>query len=354
MNLVSSFKKKNKTSVVYLDENNEKGSCFALILPRDLYFECEKEFPFKSLNEIKQAIRSDLLNYSPFETDLFFIYRTKFINNKSRVTIWFIKKKGINKIYTKSPFFIIPESAVFLKDKKNFSYKIIKDNFKNLYISYSEKDGLKSLETNGLNDSKNIAHFLNCTNIKTMCFDVYKESLMQKFNKFGFSEALAFFYLSKSFVKKIRYELKKTFVFFLIILGCFSFYTISSTWYIGDQLKIEKENISEEVKFILENKRKLGKRIDDYTSLRDVVSSKYLVSSFFIDLSKLLPEKTFIKKIDISGGYVKLNVLSENSAEFVRVLKENKKLKKVNISSTISQDKKSGKEQFEVSCVLLR
>ena len=44
-----------------------------IVLGKRFYFETSKKFPFSNMKDVKSAIAIDILSYSPFKTDRFFI-----------------------------------------------------------------------------------------------------------------------------------------------------------------------------------------------------------------------------------------------------------------------------------------
>ena len=92
--------------------DNDTGGARLIILGKNLYFETLKTFPFSSTKDIRSAIKTDILAFSPFETDLFHVRRISETGERTNVNLWFVNKAGCEKLQALSPLFIVPETAL--------------------------------------------------------------------------------------------------------------------------------------------------------------------------------------------------------------------------------------------------
>lgn len=89
-----------------------QGLARVVILEKSRYHESVRRFPMSNPREIRQAVHMDILEYSPFATEMFFIQRLEHSSEGALAALWFVRPDTASIVRTARPWVLLPETAV--------------------------------------------------------------------------------------------------------------------------------------------------------------------------------------------------------------------------------------------------
>jgi general secretion pathway protein L len=70
-------------------------------------------------------------------------------------------------------------------------------------------------------------------------------------------------------------------------------------------------------------------------------------------LSRLLPDSTWLKQLEIKNGSVHLQGFSADASSLIGILEKDSNFSGVRFSSPVTQDEDSGRERFRISATIV-
>ncbi len=326
-----------------------------IVLGKRFYFETSKKFPFSNMKDVKSAIAIDILSYSPFKTDRFFIKKIGKKNGEIILNLWFIEE-GIYKILSPlSPLIIIPETALlpFLNQGKGMFYKINRENEE--LLAYSGANGMVKSISGGIGKI-NIQDFKRSMGIDAKdipekgigkseeyfaLFPRLISNISMK-NLFYFANPDLFsIWLNKKYLKIGLVSMATIVLLYGGALGIFLNYT-------KNELKKEDKRLSSSLSGLLKTQEKT----DYYYKMQRELTSK--INSYVPKLpllnmiNDILPEKTIIRHLSVSRNVVQVKGIAIKGSDLLSVLSKSRGITEACFTSPVREDRKTGMENFAI------
>lgn len=327
-----------------------------VVLGKRDYFETSKTFPFSSIKDIKSAIRMDISSIAPFKTDRFLVRKVGEEDGRVTLNIWFIKQELCNTLGALSPRLIIPESALlpFLDGGTKKIYSIDK-GAENLLV-YAGADGLVKSMT-GRGGDQGVPSFKrtigaearDCTVTVIRGMDAYLSMLHGILETMPLKKMLPFVNRDISSLSGSKRNLKWGLGTGAALIGLFVCLSFLLPYLAVSRLELEDKALSRNLREMLKNQEDveyyhnrqegLAKRINSYPYKIELISL----------LNKLLPGKTGIRQLTVSGNMVEIRGTTPKGSELLSALGRGKGIKNAKFTARISQDQKTGMEIFSIS-----
>jgi len=347
-----------KKGLVYIDLQNisqQTKKPGLMILAKNTYFETQRSFPFSSLNDIRDAVKSDINEYSPIDTDLFFLRKINEIDGKSKVNLWFVKKEIGKTIQKLSPVFILPETyiLIFSQDKTPSFFNITKEDNEKLFVYIDEHTGVKSLESKaGPNIMEDFSRM--CNRLEKSQNEIIIDSTDLKF----FLKKGLFnipFHESMKFLNKTSYSIEfagKAGLKYLYIGVLLFFVYMGTTAFLVSQKKNHLESseklISKKVGPLMEKKIELEKQIDRLNLLQSTVENYQPKTTLIQAILKTAPKGLLIRRINISGHTLEIEGSAPDASEFIEALAKRSDMVDPRFTSPLIKEKKTDMERFKL------
>jgi hypothetical protein len=347
-----------RTGLAYVDSSFDPKKikkARVTILAKDTYFETERSFPFSSLNDIKDAVKSDISEYSPFDTDLLFLRKIDETEGKTRVNLWFVKKDIAEAVLQLSPVLIFPETFILIfagKDGPTF-FDITKNGEKKLFVYVDQNSAVKSLESNsGSNIMEGFARVCNKPDSTRVMTITDSKDLMDfletELPNVPFYEGVRCLNRSfYSFESMGKIGLRYLYLGLLVIF----IYTGASVWLVShkkNQLESLEKQIINKAASLIEKRNLLEKRVDRLNLLKNMVEGYQPRTTLIRMISKIAPQGTLIKRITISGQTVEIEGAAPDASAFMEALAKAEGILDPRFTSPIKKDKTTGLDRFKL------
>jgi hypothetical protein len=349
-----------KNYLIYRDGRvEETGSDFRgniplVVLGRKYYFESLKSFPISNLKEIRSAVKTDIASFSPFPTDRFFVKKIGHTDDSTRVNLWFVNRKFEVDVRLRSPFFLIPETALLSYIDERFPriYAIHQYGEQSLAVCIDKDRGIKSmtLQADGV-DLVSFRRFIGPGAQDCPHRDIVKlEEYLALFPAILYNMPLPGF---RDFVNQDLFSFgfdKARLGIGLAVTACLFFlYTGLST----SLLYVEEKSLQEEDKTLSQNLAGLLKKQEQVDAHRKrqielaEILNRYTYKLPLINLlGQRLPPDTTIHRMTVSGNRVEIRGTVPRASELLSSLSRSAEVKGARFSSPLREDKKTGMEQF--------
>jgi len=329
-----------------------------IILGKKYYFETLKTFPFSGIKEIKSAIAIDISEFSPFNTDLFFMRKIGQENDSTRVNLWFVDEKIVEPIRSRSPLIIIPETALisFLEDDTRKIYSIDKDG--ETLLVYVGRDGVvkSTAAGRGKDDLESFRRSIgvearDCSIRDLNGAEEYLPLLPRILDEIPWRVLLYFlntgFFSLSDHQKFLKIGTAATAALFIIYTGI-----INLLPYFAEK-KFQKEdqaltlNLSDPLKkqamieVYYKQQKALAGNINNYTYKLPLINL----------LNGVLPEETIIRQLVISGRTVEIKGVTPKASELLSLLAKANEIENARFNSPIKEDKITGMENFALDFI---
>lgn len=356
-----------KKGILYVDSQNflqfsqkeKKYNASLLFLAKDTCFETIKEFPFSSVKDIKNAISSDIDEYSPFTTDLFFVRKIKETEGKTKVNIWFVKQNIADSIDQLSPMIVLPETFVFAFIRKMYPLflKIEKQDEKDLFIHVGHDLAIKSMESNI--NKKGFETFLRICGSSS---DIEQENIFVYKNEKDIKQVLKTVFLNIPFTELLKFVNKKSYSFeilgktgfkYLCIVCALLFFYSTICLFLPYQKKkelmAEDQILSKKAGDLIGKRDDLGKKLAQLNRFKNLVEEYQPKTSLIQTLIKTVPQNSLIKRLNVSGQVVEIEGIASDASAFIESLGKNKDIFDPHFISPVRKDKKTNMEIFKLN-----
>lgn len=347
--------------VFYLSQDGIKGdskSPLILILNRNCYYECDKVFNFTSVKDIKTAIGFDRLEYSPFDTDLFFVKKISEDGNKATANLWFIKPEYVEQINEISPMFIIPETFLIAHNENSSDLiKLEVEDFNDLLIYGNKTYPVKSI--NGKISSAAFARNCSLSDFKEQkltfsSLDAYISYLKKILCNIDSKFFISFFQKKLTretfkLSKEMMILLSMPFVIFVLYNLIYLYMSFSGI----KALEAEYRKVSVNAGHLLDKKKKFDeKKLLADQLVKNIKNYNYR-SEIINNASKSAAKGTLFNYLEVTGETLIISGISENAPLFLESLSRNKMFSNVRFESKIVKDRETGKDLFKIRCRIL-
>ena len=371
-----------------IDAQGYKDKEIVLSWPREKTIVREVEMPVSSINELRESISYQLDSFILFtEEDVYYdVYPSLSSEYGEKAFIFAIKKEDIDSILAKleslnlspsqiviSPLSLIPfvdESKVSILDKykykEHYSYDLYlestlvntsliknEDTLKER-ITEDKPDRLILLDKEGGNDqiiTEIVAFYELCKdNVKVETWNKDKESMGAAIN--GVTGYLKGFNALRG--KRINLLPQ------LILTGIFSLLIITFAIIIPGvimQKKLENVNAIDAklqellpiVTAAIESRNKVESILETTGKVKEITNPEYLRIDLLEELTKALPDDTWIKKLSFKPDYFEIEGIGISGENVLSLIENTPKFKQVRFTSPVTKDQKGrGKEKFKI------
>ena len=329
-----------------------------VVLGKTYYFETSKTFPFAGIKDIKSAIRMDISSMAPFKTERFFVRKIAEGDGRVTLNIWFIEQKLCNTLKELSPRLIIPESALlpFLDQGARRIYSIDR-GAENLLV-YAGADRLVKSMTGREGDQALLSfkrtigvEARDCTVTVIRGMDEYLSMLRGILETIPLKGMLPFVNKDAISLSRSKRNLKWGLgagAALICLFVCLSFLLPNLA---ASRLELEDKALSRNLREVLKSREDveyyhnrqegLARRINNYPYKIELISL----------LNKLLPGKTRIRQLTVSGNMVEIRGATPKGSALLSALGRGKGIKNARFTSRLRQDQKTGMEIFSLTFV---
>jgi len=325
-----------------------------LVLDKRHYFETKKTFPFTGAKDIRSAVGMDISSMAPFKTARFLVGRIAGGNGKTTVNIWFIRPELSDTLEALSPRLIIPESALlpFLDPGVGKIYDICADG-KNLLAYVGADRRVMSMDGGDLVSFRRTigAGAKDCAVTVIHGMDEYLSLLRGVLERMPLKMMSPFVNRDRALLSGPKGNLKWSLATAAALICLFISLSFLFPYFAATRLASEDKALSrnlgevlktrEDVEYYLNRGEGLAKRINQYPYKIELVR----------DLNVLLPAKTRIRKLAISGNMVEIRGATPKGSALLSALGRGEKIKNVRFISRVRKDPKTGMELFSISFV---
>ncbi len=343
--------------------------------PREKTIVREIELPGSSINELRESISYQLDSFILFSEDD--VYYDMYPSNSSeygeKAFLFAIKKEELDEIMSKlessnlkpnrviiSPLTYVPlvndnKVTVIEKCKDSYTFNLYMDSILvNTAIVRTEDDLKEKIYENKPDDviflvqERDDINDLNNDDMNVEYWERSKQSLGAALN--GLSECLNRFNVLK--VKGKRYVSQ------LALTGILSFLILAFAFILPGIIKHKKVQSIRAIDARLEELRPkvmIASRLRDEiysvlettSKIKDIVKNKSPRIHLLAELTRTIPDDTWIKQLSFKKGNFEIEVVGLSGAKVLTLLENSPKFQHVSFTSSVVKDR-SGKEKFKI------
>jgi len=339
--------------------DNDTGGARLIILGKNLYFETLKTFPFSSTKDIRSAIKTDILAFSPFETDLFHVRRISETGERTNVNLWFVNKAGCEKLQALSPLFIVPETALlpFVNDDHPTVYAIRKTNGQRLF-SFVKKDGaIKSMAPQG--EKADLTLFKRSVGGRAIEAPVREVTEWENYlgmiqtALYGIPSKIALSFINRDYFST-SFDKKTLSVGIAVATLLFFVYTglsLFMPYMAAKDLNKEDKALSSSLSSLLEKQDIVVKHQQRHKALAEKLNRYTYKVPLLNLLNTVLPEETTVRQLTAAGNMVEVRGVVPEATALLSALTQVEEVKAARFTSPLRQDAKTGMEAFTLTFV---
>jgi hypothetical protein len=348
------FKKK----WVYIDDplikSDEKTNPRVVFLSRSVCFETVKQFPFSATRDIKDAIMSDILEYCPFETDLFFIRKIHEKDGKTAVNLWFVLQQAADIVFRLTPWLIVPETFLLstLADASSGVFQAAKPGGQTLYFYVNKKSALKSAQTQNAMEAN--AFLRTCpvfsdTPVKQIAGEnEYTTFLEALFLKTPLRKLLIFvnrkLHDPGTYIKngvRCAYACMILVLLYFTAAGYLVYQKKEALIQQDTRLSRQTAGLEEKVEMLKEKTALLEE-------MQTLVASYQPRTNILALVLEHVPEKSRITHLTISGNTVEIQASAPDASRFMDALVAGKHVSRPEFTSPVRKNSKTGMDSFTI------
>jgi Tfp pilus assembly protein PilN len=343
--------------------------------PRERTIVREIELPGSSINELRESISYQLDSFILFsEDDVYYdIYPSNSSEYGEKAFLFAIKKEELDEIMSKLESANLKPNRVIISlltyvplinDNKVTVIEKCKDLYTfNLYVDSTlvntalvrtEGDVKEKIYENKPDDVIFLAQErddiieLNNDEVNVEYWERSKESLGAALN--GLSECLNRFNVLKVKGKRYVSQLALTGMLLLLILafafilpGIIKHKKVQSIMAIDARL----EELHPKVKISSRFRDEIDSVLETTSKIKDIVRNKSPLIHLLVELTRAIPDDTWIKQLSIKRGNFEIEGVGLSGAKVLTLLENSPEFQHVSFTSSVVKDR-SGKEKFKI------
>ncbi len=344
--------------------------------PREKTIVREIELPGSSINELRESISYQLDSFILFSEDD--VYYDMYPSNSSeygeKAFLFAIKKEELDEIISKlessnlkpnrviiSPLSYVPlvndnKVTVIEKFKDSYTFNLYMDSILvNTALARTEEDLKEKIYENKPDDviflvqERDDINDLNNDDMNVEYWERSKESLGAALN--GLSECLNRFNVLK--VKEGRRYVSQ-----LTLTGMLSLLILAFAFILPGIIKHKKvesiraidarlEELHPKVMISSRFRDKIDSILETTSKIKDIVKNKSPRIHLLAELTRAIPDDTWIKQLSIKKGNFEIEGVGLSGAKVLTLLENSPKFQHVSFTSSVVKDR-SGKEKFKI------
>jgi Tfp pilus assembly protein PilN len=343
--------------------------------PREKTIVREIELPGSSINELRESISYQLDSFILFsEDDVYYdIYPSNSSEYGEKAFLFAIKREELDEIMSKleslnlkpnrviiSPLTYVPlvndnKVTVIEECKDSYTFNLYMDSILvNTAIVRTEEDLKEKIYENKPDDvifliqERDNINDLNDDDMNVEYWERSKQSLGAALN--GLSECLNRFNVLK--VKGKRYVSQ------LALTGILSFLILAFAFILPGIIKYKKvqsiraidarlEELHPKVKISIRFRDEIDSVLETTSKIKDIVKNKSPRIHLLAELTRAIPDDTWIKQLSIKMGNFEIEGVGLSGAKVLTLLENSPEFQHVSFSSSVVKDR-SGKEKFKI------
>jgi general secretion pathway protein L len=343
--------------------------------PREKTIVREIELPGSSINELRESISYQLDSFILFsEDDVYYdIYPSNSSEYGEKAFLFAIKREELDEIMSKleslnlkpnrviiSPLTYVPlvndnKVTVIEECKDSYTFNLYMDSILvNTAIVRTEEDLKEKIYENKPDDvifliqERDNINDLNDDDMNVEYWERSKQSLGAALN--GLSECLNRFNVLK--VKGKRYVSQ------LALTGILSFLILAFAFILPGIIKYKKvqsiraidarlEELHPKVKISIRFRDEIDSILETTSKIKDIVKNKSPRIHLLAELTRAIPDDTWIKQLSIKMGNFEIEGVGLSGAKVLTLLENSPEFQHVSFSSSVVKDR-SGKEKFKI------
>jgi len=336
-----------------------KGKARFVVLGKEFYFETIRSFPFANLGEIRDAVKTDMATFSPFETELFFAKKIGGTGEHTSVNLWFVSPGILKRLRQLSPFLLIPETALFAlhQDSKGTLYEINRNSGESLFCYIGRDGGVRSTLSHGEQPDlqgfrRSVGREARDSTIKRVRDNHQYAQLLWEMLLGGSLLGFSPFLTIRSFSSGLEWPtVKRGLATALVMFLIYTFLSAFLPFYHLNRLIKEDKAISTNLASLL----KKQELIDDFCRKERALAGKINAYPYklpiILTINNALPDKARIEQLTISGNKVVIRGVAPKASQVLSALSSARGVKEAGFSSPLRKDRKSGMEIFTLTFV---
>ena len=303
-----------------------------VVLGKRHYFEISKTFPFSSMKDINSAVRMDISSLAPFQPERFFARKVSEEDGRATLNIWFVDPELSDTLDALSPRLIIPESALLpFADERAGKLFVIERGGENLLVHAGPNLLVKSM-TGRKGDQALLsfrrtigAEARDCTVTVVKGIEEYLSLLRGILETMPLKRMLPFvnrdrFSLSGS-KRNLKWSLGTAAALICLFISLSFLFPYFAATRLASEDKALSRNLGEvlktreDVEYYRNRGEGLARRINQYPYKIELVR----------DLNVLLPAKTKLKKLTVSGNMVEIRGATPKGSALLSALSRGRK-----------------------------
>ncbi|WP_394146031.1 PilN domain-containing protein [Vibrio atypicus] len=326
----------------------------AVILSREHYVEQQKSYPVTNLVHLMRVIKVESQTLSPFGGKTFWSVVGK-SSSGWLVTYWSVPQDVIASLIGKFKV-VLPESLLLAKSVENGIFETI--GKRGLFLYKQGHHFQSAIKNNLISNSDYFCNLVNRDDLVSqttfLTHEEYQSRLIQSYKKCNplLLPGLLIPSQQRSFdVARIKAWKKPAIMASVLMLS----YAVGLSLYLSKQEEYYEQLLAgkqQEMRQLLKQEQQLNEiitYIEDYQFFTDSNPGLVMLLHSLVGVEKLDVQ---ISRLDLTGNQVNISGLAPSATDLFSYLSKQPQIRNLDFSSTISKDRQTGLDRFQLTFTL--
>jgi len=343
------------------DSSSPAASAFTpLVISKRHYFETSRTFPIQSTKDIHLAVKTDIASISPFTPNRFLMRKVTTANEETTVNLWLLDEDASRSLQDLGCLIVVPETALlaFLDPGAPRLYSIERDRG-TVYVHITRDGLVRSMASR--EDGADLWKFTRIIGFaakESQAVELHEKDyfplLFQVLHTLPPTSLLPF--INPDSLKQVIKDKRLKITMIILSALCLAYMAIAAfTPYFAEKwLRQQNSQLTQSLAGVLDKKGAIDSLGAKQRLLADQINRYTYKLPILNLLNDIVPEKTRIAQVTLSGNMVELRGTTPKASELLAALTQTKGIRNAQFTSPLTQDTNAKTEMFTLTFMYAR